>query len=163
VEASGPSIGGVLFGLVRRFWILGLIALIGIGAVVFRDRLSGSAADLQVGDCFDVPPASVQEIEDVQHHPCTEPHTGEVFLVYDMPGGDEFPTEEEFFATFSERCVPAFAEYTGSDFETATSLDMTGITPTREGWRSGDRRITCVLVRIDGSPMTRSMKGTSPT
>ena len=58
--------------------------MIVIGGLVLRDRLSGSASDLKIGDCFDVP-ATETDIKDVQHHPCTEAHTGEVFAVVTHP------------------------------------------------------------------------------
>src|SRR5262245_10627607 len=42
-----------------------------------------NAGDLQVGECFD-DPGSVEEVSDVQRHPCTEEHSAEVFFVGSM-------------------------------------------------------------------------------
>jgi hypothetical protein len=61
-------------GWIVRFALIGVVA---VGALIFRDRLSGSAGELKVGDCFDVP-AVQTNIRDVQHHPCNESHTGVV-------------------------------------------------------------------------------------
>ena len=51
-----------------RLAIIGIIVIGEIGAFLFRDRLTGNAAELKVGDCFDVP-TTATEITDVQHHP----------------------------------------------------------------------------------------------
>ena len=59
---------------------IAIIAIIIVGGFVLRDRLSSSAGDLKVGDCFDEP-ATGGEISDVQHHPCTEAHTAEVVFI----------------------------------------------------------------------------------
>ncbi len=164
-SAAAPeakSAGGI-GGLVRRFWILGLIAVIAVGAFVLRDRLSGGAGDLQVGDCFDLPGSEITEVKDVQHHPCTEAHTGEVILVFDFAGGDTLPTDDQFFASIEEHCVPAFAEYTGTALANQETLDLFWLTPSSDGWKSGDREISCALYRLDEAPLTESLKGSNPT
>ena len=76
-------------GAVRRYLLLGaIVVIVLVVAFVFRDRLSGNAGDLAVGDCFDAPTLDGQTVSDVQHHPCTEPHTGEVFAVVTNPAAD---------------------------------------------------------------------------
>ena len=99
-----------------RGWVfrIGIIAVIAIGAFIFRDRLSSSAADLAVGDCFDVPTANVN-IKDVQHHPCTESHTGEVFVLVNHPAakGTAALTEAELIDFLTTACAPPFLAYVG--------------------------------------------------
>ena len=167
IEPTAPapsSSRGAVGGLVRRFWILGVIAVIGIGAFVLRDRLTGGAGDLAVGDCFDLPASELEEVEEVQHHPCTDAHTGEVILVYKLAGeADEYPSNDTFFTSIEEQCVPAFAAYTGTEYASQETLDIFWLTPSREGWRNGDREISCALYRFDDAPMTESMKGSNPT
>jgi hypothetical protein len=75
---------GLFSGWGIRLVVVGAIV---VGGFLFRDRISGNAGDLQVGDCFDDPGTS--EISDVQHHPCTEAHTGEVIFIGNMSGTDE--------------------------------------------------------------------------
>lgn len=138
---------------------LALIAAIGIGAFVLRDRLSGNAGDLAAGDCFDVPAAS-ETVEDVQHHPCTESHTAEVVLAqeHEAPDDAAYPTNADWSAWWEAQCIPAFEAYTGLDYATDPNLDIGVFTPTEEGWNDGDRKVICYAARMDGAPMTQSIK-----
>ena len=98
-----------------RGWIfrIGIIAVIAIGAFIFRDRLSGSAGDLKVGECFDEP-VGQQEISKVQHHPCTESHTAEVVFLGNMTGDDAtYPADAVFDAYIETSCLPVWEAYTG--------------------------------------------------
>jgi Septum formation len=143
-----------------RGWIIriAIIAAIAIGAFVLRDRLSSNAGDLAVGDCFDEP-AEATEVKDVQHHPCTEPHTSEVVFVGDIGGGnDAYPTETQFLDFVRDQCVPAFNTYTGLDFDTDTTLDMGYFYPLEEGWKSGDQEMICYVIRLDKTPTSQSIK-----
>jgi hypothetical protein len=143
-----------LRGLLIR---LGLIGVIVLGGFVLRDRLSGSAGDLRVGDCFDEPGES-QSVEDVQHHPCTDAHTAEIVFVGNHPDSEAYPGLDAFDAFVFERCVPAFESYTGRLWETDTELDMGYFYPTTEGWPEGDHEIACYTFRIDTGTMTTSVK-----
>jgi hypothetical protein len=87
-----------------------------------------------------------------------------VFLVYEYAGAtDTYPTEDEFGASVSENCVPAFAGYTGSDFEQQQSLDIYWLFPVADGWEGGDHELVCSLFRVDEQPLTKSMKGANPS
>jgi hypothetical protein len=145
---------GRFSGLIIR---IGLIAIVGIVLFVFRDRLSGGASDLAVGDCFD-DPGIATEVRDVQHHPCNEPHTSEVLYVGDMPSSDTYPTDTQFSAAVEAACVPAFNTYTGLDFATDTTFNLGYFTPTVDGWSGGDRELICYAVRLDGAPVSQSLK-----
>lgn len=140
-----------------------IIAVIAGAAFLLRNYLSGSAGDLRVGDCFDVP-AETQDITDVQHHPCTESHTGEVVFVedYPSPADASYPSVESFQAYVDDGCVTAFAEYTGSTFEDALSLGMGWFYPGAEGWKTGDHELVCYLMRLDEAPMTQSFRNAKP-
>ena len=149
-----------LSGIGVRIAIVALIAVVGF---LFRDRLTGNAGELQVGDCFD-DPAETQDIGDVQRHPCTDAHTAEAFYVGQLPGGDAAPfrTEADLFAFASGSCVPAFASYTGTSIDASPALDFSMFYPTEAGWADGDRDATCYIVRVDGTAMTQSVRATSP-
>lgn len=147
--------------VVRRYAVIAIVVIVVAAlAFLFRDRISGSAANLKVGDCFDRPTVLV-EIKDVQHHPCTEAHTGEVFAVLKHPAADGAPVPSttamrDFFGT---TCLSLANAYIGGDILAQDVLDFGGFYPTDAGWAKGDRSITCYLTRVDHQPMTTSMKG----
>lgn len=149
----------VLSGIGVRIAIVGVIALVGF---VFRDRIAGHAGELQVGDCFD-DPAEVEDIGDVQHHPCNEPHTGEVFYIADHPAPDDGAdlTEAQLAQFAGTQCVAAFTAYTGLAIESQAELDFSIFYPGPEAWADGERKMTCYLVRLDGGPMTQSYQATA--
>jgi Septum formation len=146
-----------------RGWIfrIGIIAVIAIGAFIFRDRLSGNAGDLKIGDCFDVP-AGEQDISDVQHHPCTESHTGEVFAVVTNPSAKGAPplTRTQLVDYLGTSCAPIFITYVGAEASNAGILDFGAFYPGDEDWKNGDREITCYAYRVDEKAMTSSVKKT---
>jgi hypothetical protein len=135
-----------------------IIAAIAVGAFIFRDRLSGNAGDLSVGDCFD-DPGNVVEVSDVQHHPCSESHTGEVIFVGKMAGSnDAYPSEDTIFDFVSTNCLSAFESYTGQSYD-GQILDVGFFHPTEEGWKGGDRGVICYAYRLDNTPITGTLKG----
>lgn len=139
---------------------LGVIAAIVIGAILLRPYLSGNAGNLQVGDCFDEPAGAEDTVDDVQHRQCTDPHGAEVVFVGDYtPNSQTFPTQEQFLAFFEATCTPAFNAYSGLDFVTDPTYDMSAYTPTTEGWvDDNDRKVICFAIRLDGAQMTSSIK-----
>jgi hypothetical protein len=150
--------------MIRRFGfivVIVVIVVIAIGALVFRDRLSSNASDLKVGDCFDEPTAIGQTVSDVQHHPCNETHTAEVFAVSTNPAANgavypDLPGQQDYVA---QVCSQPFADYVGSPFE-SSSLDLHYFAPTQDGWTGGDRLFTCYVTHQDGSPFSATVKGT---
>ncbi len=136
---------------------IGVVAVFIVGGLVFRDRLGGSPAELQVGDCFDVPTTIDQTVNDVQHHPCTETHTGEVVLVTKHPAakGAPEPGDDELTSYLISTCGAALTKYAGSDTD---RFDLGAFYPTEEDWKNGDRGVTCYLTMLDESAMTVSFK-----
>lgn len=140
---------------------LGFVAAIAAGAFILRPFLAGNAGSLSVGDCFDEPAGSSDTVEDVQHHPCTDAHTAEVVFVGNYsPATDTYPAEDAFLTFFENSCTAAFNAYTGLDYATDPTYDMSAFTPTPEGWGSGDRKIICYAVRLDQGPMSSSIRKT---
>jgi hypothetical protein len=140
-----------------------IIAVIGLGAFVLRDRISGSASDLAVGDCFAVP--TEEAIRDVDHHPCTEAHDAEVVYVGDHPAPDDAaPLTDDGLQDFvMNTCGGAMIEYVGGLQALETNaelenLDLGVIYPTDDDWNGGERKITCYLHSVDGSELTKSYK-----
>lgn len=137
---------------------VGIVALIIVGGLILRPFISGNASDLAVGDCFDEPTSADQEVESVQHHPCNEAHTGEVFLVQDVADAATFPSDSDWLDEVSTRCLPTFATYTGVAYEDTETLDIGWFTPTADGWGKGDRELICYVRQVDGSATTTSVK-----
>ena len=137
-----------------------IIAVIAVGAFVLRDRLTGNAGDLKVGDCFDKPTTAEETIDEVQHHPCTEAHTAELIFQGDHPAAKDAapPTDDELFSFVSDSCLPAFNSYSGGDLLADGVFDIGFIYPLDEDWKKGDREITCYAYRLDGTTMTTSIK-----
>jgi hypothetical protein len=159
-DREGPQERNVLASsIIRRFGFLIILVVIGIGAFIFRDRLSGNAADLRVGDCFNVP-AVETEVKDVQHQPCNETHTAEVFFVVDNPAGasDPYPTSDARQEYVKSVCVQPFIDYVGTSYENS-KLEINWFSPTQDGWSKGDRTYTCFVVQSDSAPLTGSVKG----
>lgn len=141
---------------------LGFLAALGIGGAVAAPYLMGGVDDLKVGDCFDLPTAEV-EVSEVQRHPCSDAHTGEVIYVGKYPASDDaaFPGDQAFLDYVQTACATAFEAYTGLDYESDTTWDFGYFTPTAAGWAEGDRGISCHATRIDGATTTGSVKATS--
>ena len=140
----------------------GLIGAVLAGGLILRPFLTGNAGDLAVGDCFDPPAATVETVEDVQHHPCTDPHGAEVFYVGEYPDGEnvEYPSDAAFDAHVEATCVPAFNTYTGLDYISDPTWDFGYFVPTAEGWDGGDHEVLCYAIRIDEAPTSVSIKAT---
>ncbi len=146
-----------------RGWLIRLLIIgaIAVGAFVLRDRISGNAGDLKVGDCFDVP-ANDNNISDVQHHPCTEAHTGEVFALVTHPAAKGAPvlSTADLETYLGGACGPLFISYVGATAANAGQLDGGAFYPGDKDWADGGRTVTCYGYRIDGKPLTSSIKAT---
>jgi hypothetical protein len=143
----------------RRFMWIAVIGVIAIGGYVFRDRLSGNAGDLKVGDCFDVPAAQVN-IKDVQHHPCEESHTAEVMALTNHPAanGAPPPSRAELLTFLATQCGASFLQYTGVDANAQQVLDYGAFYPADSDWNDGDRSVACYAYRLDEGPMTGTVR-----
>jgi hypothetical protein len=148
--------------VVKRFPIwtgIGAFALVGF---VFHDFLSGNVGDLKVGDCFDAASLTTTDaiVKDVQHHPCSDAHGGEVFFIGNVAAraNSAYPAEETFTAFVRDQCLPAYSTYTGRDFDSDTTYDFQWLTPTPSGWARGDRAIDCFVLRVDGQVSKGSVR-----
>jgi hypothetical protein len=149
---------GNVRGIIVTLLLVGGIAVVGL---IFRDRLSANASDLQVGDCFHVP--SGESISDVQHAPCIEAHDGEVFVVRDYPVGSTYPTVDEFDLWVKQACVDeAFPAYIGATFESREDLDIGYFYPLEDNWGSGDHEMICYISPVGGGTVTQSFRLAQP-
>ena len=137
---------------------IAVVVLIAGGAYAFRDRITGHVVDLKVGDCFDVPATAADTVKDVQHHPCNESHTAEVFFVTDNPAakGVAYPSTAALRAYLAKTCDKPLGLYVGAAKHDL--YDVGAIYPTAETWTKDDRTVTCYLSLPDQAPMTTSAK-----
>lgn len=143
---------------VVRLGIIGVAAIAGVLLFVFRDRLTGNPRDVRVGDCVDLP-TSGGEFSEVQHRPCDEPHSGEIFHIVDFPAQDAFPSEAEFEAFFGNACLgTAFEQYTGLVFEDAAAIEADYFRPAEAGWTAGDHEVVCFLFPAGGGQISESYR-----
>lgn len=131
----------------------------GGGAIVTAADIG--PADLRAGDCFDQ--GADQTVATVNARPCGEPHTNEVFVVltYAPPSGaagDAFPGLDALNAFADAACGQAFTAYVGRPAD-QSALNYATLVPSEEGWKQGDRYVTCSAFTDDGSPLTGSVRG----
>jgi len=138
-----------------------VIIVVVVAAVAINALGPKAVGDLKVGDCFDVPTLASEDdtVDTVQHHPCTESHTGEVIFVGDYsPATDVYPAVSDFDTFVGTACKPAFQAYIGTDLDSSPDLSIGYFYPLSDGWTNGDRSVTCYAVRDDNGPMTTSVK-----
>jgi hypothetical protein len=142
-------------GLLIRVGIIGALL---VGGFLIKQFVSGSAGDLSVGDCFDPPTAAGVEVKDVQHHPCTDLHGGEVVYVGKISNLTDYPTEDQLTQFISDNCLPAYTAYVGTDVFSIDGADLGWFSPTSDGWTKGDRGVICYATRLDNAPTKGSGK-----
>lgn len=137
---------------------IGIIAAIVIAYFIARPFISESAGSLKVGDCFDPPTTLAEEVKDVQHHPCTDPHHAEVVFVGGYPNQSTYPTDDEFVSFVETTCFPAYRDYTGADLLDTEGADLGYFVPTSDGWSEGDRDVICYGTRLEDEVMQGSIR-----
>jgi Septum formation len=149
----------------RTAIVLGVVAALVIGFIVFRDRLTSNVNDLAVGECIDKP-TTTDAVSDVQRQPCNEPHDGEVFAVLRHTGASDatYPVSIAFDNFVNDECEPAIQTYTGRTVAEILSagLDFGYFYPSASSWADGDRRVTCFILRADDQKMTGSVRAGGP-
>lgn len=133
------------------------IALVGgLALVIWRGTATRDPGNLAVGDCFDVPTAAGR-IDDLRTRPCGTPHGGEVFHIFQAPtSGSSYPSDEGWEDLIYPVCDPEFETYTGTLVGNRLDIGYLFLVPTADRWATGDRRVTCFISSLDGSPLDRS-------
>lgn len=114
---------------------------------------------LTVGNCLDgidegatVSAAATRSVD------CANPHENEVVASLDYSPDGAFPGQAALDAFALTHCPTAFESYVGISYE-QSSLGMLPVMPTDLTWATGDRSIVCVVLTMDGSKLTGSVKG----
>jgi hypothetical protein len=138
-----------------------VVVLAGVGIWLGSSLLITPLPKLAVGQCMNglrqgssVTAANTKAVD------CATPHDNEIIGVVDVADQQAFPGDQVMVITAQAQCVPAFANYVGSDFN-SSKLNMIPIVPTQTSWTTkGDRTIACVVISTDGTKLTGSVKGT---
>lgn len=128
-----------------------------LGVVLYMTKDAGAVDDLKSGECFDRPTSA--SVSTVTKRPCTEPHDAEVFLVTEIESDATTPVSITIEGFVDDECVPAFETYVGAALADSPDLGLGYFYPDFDGWKSGDRTITCYVDRTDQSKVTESLKG----
>ena len=124
---------------------------------VFTGKDDVGARDLRVGDCFDGDLRA--EVESVHRIPSDDPHTYEVFHVFEHPGPEQ-PMGDAEFAWVAEECETAFQSFVGVDYRDSIYY-YSHLGPTPEGWDNGDHGYVCFLHNQAETLVTGSAAGTA--
>jgi hypothetical protein len=109
---------------------------------------------VQVGDCLNG--SATGEVSSFEGVPCDQPHTYEVYHLFDMADGD---FDDAAVGTAAEECIgQPFTDYVGLDYQ-SSEYEVQPLTPTSATWESGDREIVCMLQSADLSDLTGSLEG----
>jgi Septum formation len=111
---------------------------------------------IQTGDCLNIPDGDlVQSVEGV---PCSQEHDAEAYYTFDLADGS-YPGPDWVSESAFNGCLGAFHPFVGLAYE-YSELDIYWLEPTEESWTQiDDREITCMVVTLDGSKLTGSMRG----
>lgn len=148
----------------RNRWARTILPL-GIIAAGAIWQTSGSLANLEPGDCFDIPPVEV--IEEVDPVDCAEQHEVEVVAEIHLAEADSatYPGQDELIGQAIEDCFDDFLLYTGvSMFK--TDLGVYTLVPAKASWDDGDRSALCLVAQYSDTgeivAVTGSLKTDSP-
>lgn len=113
--------------------------------------------ELAVGQCIPFMEWG-DEVYELPIVPCDQPHTDEVYYIFDADDGD-YPGDDALQTLATERCDTAFAEYVGIPYKDST-LDNYWFVPTEASWnRLDDRTIQCIVYSND--EVTESFQGSA--
>ena len=100
-------------------------------------------------------------VDDVELNDCDEAHLAEVIGSIEIEDGtypdDAYPGNDRIVPDAYEACQPRFEAYVGIPFWDSV-YDIRTITPSPSTWAEGDRTITCLVVDVDGAPLTRAVR-----
>ncbi len=168
--ASSAARGrGTFLSIASRFWWVAPVAVVAVGGFLFNaqrgddGQVSRSGdmlvSDLRVGDCYDLKDDSAEEVDNVTAKPCSQAHEYELMFIGDVQA-DSYPSDEQFFGWLERECVPAFADYVGTAYETST-LEIAWFSPTEEGWNDGDHAVQCAVYDPADGAVAGALRGSN--
>jgi Septum formation/Domain of unknown function (DUF4190) len=113
-----------------------------------------SAESIRVGDCLNG--LENGQVSSIPAVPCSSPHEGEAFAVFDLPDGP-YPGQSEVDSQAQEKCAVRIAVYSPSA-ETDPTIGLFILSPSAETWPTGDREVACIAASKSGTT-TGSIRG----
>ncbi|MET9384025.1 DUF4190 domain-containing protein [Streptomyces sp. NPDC002928] len=167
-RGKGMAIGGsVMSSIGLVLWVL-LLATGGASDIWegFKDGARDSASlSVSAGECFDTPGGSLEGYTyDVDEVPCEGEHDGEVFAVFDMSGGSDYPGDSHVTDVADDKCYSLQDSYAMDTWAVPENVDVYYFTPTEDSWSIGDREITCAFGNTDeDATLTGSLRNDRTT
>jgi hypothetical protein len=161
-NGRGLALAGVILS---AMWTIGIVLAVILAITTSAKRDTGgsvteggsiSATALQVGDCVNGLRNSTN-LSSLPGVPCTLPHEGEVFAVFDLPAGD-YPGSAAVDDQVSRECndrLTAYSPSAGSD----PDVGLFSVYPLEQNWNRGDRQVVCLATAAGGNTATGSIKG----
>lgn len=126
---------------------------------------SSNLTEIRKGDCFNTKDDlaqygdedGTQAARSVTIVPCTQPHKGEAYAVFNLDAGT-YPGTEKVTATAEEKCSgTALTSYVGNNPKVSEKLEVYYYYPQAASWLLGDREVTCFVGDPSG-PTTGSIR-----
>ncbi|WP_311137391.1 DUF4190 domain-containing protein [Streptomyces sp. I6] len=124
-----------------------------------------STFDLRTGQCFDTPGRGLEDEEEavsVRIVDCDSPHEGEVTGTFTLGASGGWPGRKAVEAEAERRCEDVSSGYTLDWWAVPPTAEPYYYAPTRDGWRFGDRGVTCALAS-DGPKLESSVRSDRTT
>lgn len=110
--------------------------------------------DVKVGDCISRMTGISKNVR-LQVTPCTDPHEGEVFALFDATGVP-YPGDPALSRQADDGCTDRLAGYAPTAAD-VPGLGISFVYPSAESWTAGRRQIQCIAT--SDPPATGSIRG----
>ncbi|WP_254878775.1 DUF4190 domain-containing protein [Streptomyces sp. NA04227] len=169
-RGKGLAIAGIVTSALGI--VLFALMLIGGGWSDFREGLEDDGRDsgksrgpgevtftLEIGECFESQNGSLEGLTyDVDRVSCEDPHDGEIYANFRVPGG-VWPGEKELNSTADKKCYALRDSYAADTWALPGYAEVYYFTPTEESWDYGDREISCMFGHTEsGRTLNRSLR-----
>ncbi|MEU4097256.1 septum formation family protein [Streptomyces sp. NPDC026673] len=135
------------------------VVLIGGGGLLtdFKQGAGGGASDrgglsLDEGDCFEVPGGGLERATGAMESvPCAAEHAGEVVGVFRLDQSGGFPGDAVLRDLVEDRCRGLADGYAMDTWAVPADVKVYYYSPDRKSWKHGDRDVTCVFGKEQGT------------
>jgi putative regulator of septum formation/uncharacterized protein DUF4190 len=141
-NGRGLALAGIILS---AMWTIGVI--LAIILLVTTSAIPTTA--LQPGDCVNNLQDST-EVQSLPGVPCTQPHEGEVFAVFELPAGD-YPGDAAVGEQITNECVARLSSYSSSANQHSGNLRLVTIYPLEQDWNRGNRGVVCIAAAASGT------------
>ncbi len=114
------------------------------GQAIEQDAIVSGAFDFEVGGCMNESPEG-----DFEEAACDEMHDYQIYHVFDIADGDEYPGSSAIDLEAEPVCIEAFETFIGKPYATSIYY-VTLLEPSPESWDEGDREVVCLVGAAEG-------------